>query len=121
MRRLLTPVILSLGVWSCTEPNVVSTTVGFPDPHVSSPERIGELWVRSCAFCHVDGNAGAPLVGDAEAWGPRLAQGKDVLVDNTINGIGNMPPLGYCMACERQDFLALIELMTAGIEAVNDE
>ena len=29
-----------------------------------------------------------------------------------------MPPLGYCMACERDDFVALIDFMTDGISEV---
>lgn len=68
-------------------------------------------WSRSCALCHVDGNAGAPRVGHPEEWQPRLAKGRDVLMQNTIEGFNKMPPLGYCMACEREDFRALIDFM----------
>jgi len=69
------------------------------------------LWTRSCALCHVDGNAGAPRVGDTEAWGPRLAEGREQLLEHTVEGLNSMPPLGYCMACEREDFLAMIDFM----------
>jgi len=68
-------------------------------------------WSRSCALCHVDGNAGAPRIGDAEAWQPRLAKGREVLLAHTIEGFNKMPPLGYCMACEEADFRALIDFM----------
>lgn len=68
-------------------------------------------WARSCALCHVTGNAGAPRVGNSEEWAPRLAQGMDVLLQHTLEGFNDMPPLGYCMACERDDFAALIEFM----------
>jgi cytochrome c5 len=74
------------------------------------------LWSRSCALGHVDGNAGAPRVGHPEEWQPRLAQGMDVLLDHTVNGFNKMPPLGYCMACEAEDFRALIDFMAGTAE-----
>jgi|OM-RGC.v1.028315471 Cytochrome c5 len=83
----------------------------------ASDERAMALWARSCALCHIDGNAGAPRVGQAEEWGPRLAQGRETLLKHTVEGLNSMPPLGYCMACERDDFLAMIDFMTAGLEA----
>ena len=56
------------------------------------------------------------MVGDVAAWTPRLANGKAVLLKRTLDGHQNMPPLGYCMSCEEADFLALIDLMTRGID-----
>lgn len=81
-----------------------------------SPQTTAELWSRSCALCHVDGNASAPRIGNVEEWRPRLQKGRDVLLAHTLEGFGQMPPLGYCMACERDDFVALIDFMTTGIE-----
>ena len=63
-------------------------------------------------MCHVRGEGGAPKVGDHDAWAPRLAQGEAVLLEHTVNGFGNMPPLGYCMDCEREDLRAAIAFMT---------
>ena len=37
-----------------------------------------QRWARTCAMCHVRGEGGAPKIGDAAAWRPRLAQGEDV-------------------------------------------
>ena len=78
--------------------------------------RITELgqqrWARTCALCHVNGAGGAPKVGDHNAWSTRLAQGEAVLLDHTVNGFGNMPPLGYCMDCEREDLRAAIAFMS---------
>jgi cytochrome c5 len=74
-----------------------------------------EQWARSCAMCHVDGTGGAPVLGDASAWAPRLAAGDEVLLRHTLEGFQNMPPLGYCMDCTGDDFLSLIRFMsTAG-------
>ncbi len=74
-----------------------------------------EQWGRSCAICHVNGEGGAPRVGDAEDWNERLQQGEEVLLAHTVEGFNNMPPLGYCMDCEEQDLRALIRFM-AGIQ-----
>jgi cytochrome c5 len=68
-------------------------------------------WTQSCALCHVTGNGGAPRVGDTEEWRLRLAQGRQALLTHTVEGFNNMPPLGYCMACERDDLLAMIDFM----------
>lgn len=68
-------------------------------------------WAGSCALCHVDGNGGAPRIGHPEEWRTRLAQGRDVLLEHTLKGFNSMPPLGYCMSCEAEDFQALIDFM----------
>ena len=82
-----------------------------PDKALISSD-ISETWSRSCALCHVTGVAGAPKIGVAEDWQPRLAKGSDVLLKHTIEGFNNMPPLGYCMSCEESDFVALIDFMS---------
>jgi cytochrome c5 len=71
-----------------------------------------EKWARSCALCHVNGEGGAPAMGDKETWGPRLAKGEVELYLNTLEGFNRMPPLGYCMDCEATDFIAMINLMS---------
>ncbi len=84
-------------------------------------DRVMRMWSQSCALCHVDGKGGAPHVGNVDEWLPRLAQGEEVLLTHTLEGLNNMPPLGYCMACERDDFLAMINFMTAGISTASSE
>jgi cytochrome c5 len=37
---------------------------------------------------------GAPMFGNKIAWMPRVAQGKDKLYQNAINGLRGMPPRG---------------------------
>lgn len=55
----------------------------------------GEEVVKgTCAMCHGAGVMGAPKIGDKTAWEPRIAQGKDTLVKNAINGIRTMPAKG---------------------------
>jgi len=82
--------------------------------NVTPSEGRMRLWANSCALCHVTGVGGAPIVGKHDDWADRLKQGSDVLLQHTLEGYNNMPPLGYCMACEKEDFSALIEFMAAG-------
>ena len=82
-------------------------------PSGPSAEQMAQ-WKRNCALCHVRGEGGAPVLGDTKAWKARLAQGEDVLLAHTVEGLNNMPPLGYCMDCEEADFRALIRFM-AGV------
>ena len=72
---------------------------------------LAEIYNRSCKSCHTMSSTGAPLTGDAVAWGTRMDKGMDVLVDNVINGFAGMPPFGLCMDCEPEQFEALIEFM----------
>jgi len=48
----------------------------------------------ACNACHGAGIAGAPKFGDAAAWGPRIKQGYDTLVQHAVNGFKTMPPRG---------------------------
>ncbi|MEZ5561063.1 MAG: c-type cytochrome [Pseudomonadales bacterium] len=93
-------------------PSVSAAQAGTGGPGAAQPDAaVMGKWSRSCALCHVDGNAGAPRVGNAAEWAPRMAQGMDVLLTHTLQGFNDMPPLGYCMSCERADFVAMIEFM----------
>jgi cytochrome c5 len=66
---------------------------------------------QSCMACHTTGAAGAPVLGDTEAWNERLEKGMDQVLANAINGIGAMPARGLCMSCSDDDLQALIDYM----------
>ncbi len=56
-----------------------------------------QVYNEACIACHGAGIGGAPLLGDASAWAPRIAKGEDVLGQNALTGftdIGYMPPKG---------------------------
>lgn len=74
-----------------------------------------KLFDRTCRLCHGVPGSGAPAPRDALAWEARVSQGLDIMLDHTINGHGAMPPMGMCMDCTQEDFLAFIRLMT-GLE-----
>jgi cytochrome c5 len=74
-------------------------------------EDVMAKWSRSCALCHITGEAGAPVVGDTAEWQRRLQQGEEAIINNVVEGFNSMPPLGYCMACEVSDFRAMVAYM----------
>ena len=50
---------------------------------VAKVEKSGEeVFNAVCTACHTTGAAGAPKFGDKGAWGARIAQGYDTLVEN---------------------------------------
>jgi len=58
-------------------------------------EKSGEEIVKGvCIACHGVGALGAPKLGDAGDWGPRIAQGYETLVKHAIEGIRSMPARG---------------------------
>jgi cytochrome c5 len=52
------------------------------------------VFTATCSACHATGAAGAPKAGDSAAWGPRIAQGYDTLVQHALQGIRAMPAKG---------------------------
>ncbi len=49
-----------------------------------------EVYKAQCSACHATGAAGAPKFGDAGAWGARIKQGFDTLVNSALKGKGAM-------------------------------
>ena len=53
------------------------------------------VFKAQCAACHgAPGIPGAPHLNDAAAWGPRIGQGYETLLDHALHGKGAMPPQG---------------------------
>ena len=77
----------------------------------SGPKSGEEVYNSSCMSCHGTGAAGAPKLGDAAAWAPRIAAGMDSLLANATNGLNAMPPMGLCMACSQEELQGAIEYM----------
>ncbi|MFZ9722481.1 MAG: c-type cytochrome [Burkholderiaceae bacterium] len=53
-----------------------------------------EVYGAACAACHTAGVLGAPKMGDAAGWKPRLSAGLDALVNASLKGKGAMPAQG---------------------------
>lgn len=53
-----------------------------------------QVYAAQCVACHGSGVAGAPKLGDAAAWGPRLKAGYDALLTSSLKGKGAMGAQG---------------------------
>lgn len=69
-----------------------------------------------CAACHDNGVAGAPAMGDADAWAERLEKGTDELYASAINGIGAMPAKGGNPNLSDEEVEAIVDHMIAEVE-----
>lgn len=74
---LLGDASLAAAAASAAAPQPVATVLSGP-----------QVFNQACYQCHAAGAVipGAPIVGDAALWGPRVAQGLEVLYDHAING-----------------------------------
>lgn len=66
-----------------------------------------------CTACHSTGVAGAPKVGDKAAWGPRIQQGMDTLVQSALKGKNAMPAKGGNPSLSDGDVRAAVEFMVS--------
>jgi cytochrome c5 len=69
------------------------------------------LLANNCLQCHARPGVPAPQIGDAAAWNKLAGKGEAALLASAVQGLGGMPPLGYCSACTEQDLRALIRFM----------
>jgi cytochrome c5 len=53
-----------------------------------------QVYAAQCSACHTAGVAGAPKLGDAEAWAPRIKTGFEALWASALKGKGAMGPQG---------------------------
>lgn len=97
-----------------------STTTTAPAPAATAAPAVEEpaafdvatVYQQSCFACHGTGAAGAPVLGDAEAWSMRLEQGRDAMMANVMNGLNAMPARGLCVSCSDDDLNALVDYLT---------
>ena len=77
----------------------------------TGPRDGASVYGSFCIACHATGVSGAPKIGDAADWAPRIAQGNDLLNDHAIKGFNAMPAKGSCMDCSDDEIVAAIEYM----------
>ena len=58
----------------------------------AAPRTGAEVFKEQCATCHASGALGAPKLGDAAAWGPRIGAGLEALIHSALKGKNAMPP-----------------------------
>lgn len=75
------------------------------------------VYKKACITCHGAGIAGAPKLGDAADWGPRIAQGDALLLEHAIKGFtgqkGMMPAKGGFVTLSDDEVKAAIDYMVA--------
>jgi cytochrome c5 len=72
------------------------------------------VYIKNCRKCHGTNLMGAPKAGDAEAWKPRLAKGREALYKSAINGFRDksiMPARGDNKNLSDDDVKAAVDYM----------
>ena len=75
-----------------------------------------QVYNMACIVCHAPpGVGGAPPIGDAAAWQPRIAQGADTLHLHALQGYqgekGFMPAKGGRVDLSDADIIAAVDYM----------
>lgn len=71
-----------------TEAAALAVTDGAMAVADAAPSADGEnTYNMACMACHSTGAGGAPKIGDADAWAPRIAKGIDALHNSGLNGV----------------------------------
>ena len=100
---------------------VVSTPVSEPaavevvaEPEPAATEfDVAATYQMSCFACHGTGAAGAPVLGDQDAWTERMEKGIDSVMANVMSGLNAMPAKGLCMTCNDDDLRSLVDYMAS--------
>jgi len=71
------------------------------------------VYENNCVACHRGGLVGAPKVGDAVAWAPRIKAGVAVLYTNAIQGVNLMPPKGSKLGLSDDQVKAAVDYMVS--------
>lgn len=112
MKTFVLPVLVVVGlvayVAASFRPQVVASS-NEPEAVAARIQKVGAVQIKDanraarsgedvfkaqCSACHATGAAGAPKLGDAGAWGARIAKGYDALLTSALKGKGNMGPQG---------------------------
>lgn len=73
--------------------------------------QVEEIYSSSCSACHASGAAGAPKLGDKDAWAPRIKSGSEILYNSAIQGKKAMPPKGGNISLSNEDVKAVVDYM----------
>ncbi|MGB5102021.1 MAG: c-type cytochrome [Steroidobacteraceae bacterium] len=96
-----------------------ATTASAPSqaaaPTTSGVDVGEDVFGKACRACHEMGIAGAPKLGDAADWAPRIAQGMDVLYQHSLEGFtgkkGVMPAKGGFTTLSDAEVTAAVDYM----------
>lgn len=95
------------------KPAAPATTASAATTPASDLTHGQQIYRQACAFCHDKSVAGAPKIGDAAAWNPRLAQGMETLYGVALRGKGAMPAKGGNPSLADADVKAAVDYLVA--------
>lgn len=88
-----------------------------PAPVVAENAVGKKVYGSVCALCHAANVAGAPKPGDKADWGPRIAQGKELLYKHALEGFtgakGMMPAKGGSTTLTDDEVKAAVDHMVS--------
>lgn len=99
-------------------PAAVPAQPAAPSPAPAADNGVGKsVYNKVCVMCHAAGVAGAPKPGDKADWGPRIAQGTEVLYKHALEGFtgakGMMPARGGGASLSDDEVKAAVDHMVA--------
>lgn len=122
----LAVVALTLFLTACGDKNQANTAAPAPAPATApaaatapvAENTVGKsVFGKVCALCHAAGVAGSPKPGDKADWGPRIAQGQDMLYKHALEGFtgakGMMPPRGASTTLKDDEIKAAVDYMVS--------
>lgn len=83
-------------------------------PVAAGPKTGKEVFEGFCTTCHSAGVMGAPKMGNASDWAPRIAKGMDTLYNHAMTGFNSMPAKGMCAACTEDEIKGAVKHMVDG-------
>jgi cytochrome c5 len=92
----------------------VASNAVFDATAVVVPKTGKQVFEAQCTTCHTAGLLDAPKFGDAAAWGPRVAQGYDALLNSALHGKNKMPAQGGGEFSDFEVGRALVYMANAG-------
>lgn len=91
---------------------LLSISPVLPESIAPSFERGQAVYMQVCAACHQAGMASAPRIGQAETWFNRLNNASlDLFYQRTLNGFNNMPKMGGCVYCTKNDIVSAVDFL----------
>lgn len=97
-------------------PTLVAVPAAAPAPAPVAENTVGKsVYGKVCSMCHAIGAAGAPKPGDKADWGPRIAQGMELLNKHALEGFtgakGQMPARGASTTLTDDEVKAAVAYM----------
>ncbi len=90
------------------EPRNVSKLVAQQEPL----KRGEQVYANVCVVCHLNGEIGAPRIGNQADWQQRvLRSGISGLYGHAINGYNKMPIKGACVTCDDRDIIHAVDYL----------